>query len=179
MLIAINDVQLEHFTIAPSPTAPNNPHCPLLVYQQVLTSSCDDRATAFEQLFNLNQWPSVWRNGVFDFHHYHSCAHEVLGIYEGEVTVCFGGAGGRELHARAGDVIVVPAGVSHKRIQATTSLGIVGAYPAGQTPDTCQTLAGNRQRHAAVVARVPHPAFDPLYGSNGPLTHYWPTAKRA
>ena len=51
---------------------------------------------------------AAWRNGVFPFHHYHSNAHEALGVYEGEVTVQFGGDGGVTLTARPDDMIVLP-----------------------------------------------------------------------
>ncbi|MGQ0656139.1 MAG: hypothetical protein ACT4P4_28430 [Betaproteobacteria bacterium] len=41
----------------------------------------------FEALFDKNRWRAAWRNGVHGFQHYHSTAHEALGVYEGEVTV--------------------------------------------------------------------------------------------
>ncbi|MAP12580.1 MAG: hypothetical protein CMQ61_11070 [Gammaproteobacteria bacterium] len=177
MLRPLEEVRVESILISPSETAPNNPRCPLLLYKQVLPVACKDPATLFEAAFDAHQWPSAWRNGIFAFHHYHSTAHEVLGIYSGEVTVCFGGAGGIAVSARAGDAIVVPAGVAHKRIDMRGSLGIVGAYPVGQNPDMCQTSKGNADRHANAVARVCDPLHDPLFGDPGPLLEKWHAAE--
>jgi uncharacterized protein YjlB len=157
----------------PNGAIPNHPRWPLLVYPGAVVLGGPDPAAAFEQLFERNRWPAAWRNGVHGFHHFHSTAHEVLGVYSGEVTVRFGGDGGIEITARPGDVVVLPAGTGHKRLAARGALGIVGAYPAGQHADTCIPLTANARRAAEAVARVPLPACDPVCGAAGPLFEYW------
>jgi len=69
--------------LTPSPQAPNHPRWPLLVYPGAVAITGPDAALAFETLFDRNHWPSAWRNGVYPFHHFHSNAHEVLGVYSG------------------------------------------------------------------------------------------------
>ena len=145
---------------------PNHPRWPLLIYPSVLAEPSPE---AFEELFTKNHWPAAWRNGVFPFHHFHSNAHEVLGVYSGEVTVQFGGDNGITATAKPGDVIVLPAGTGHKKLASRGSLGIVGAYPAGQDPDTCRP----GEDHTAAIARVPLPAADPVHGRGGPLFQHW------
>jgi uncharacterized protein YjlB len=159
--------------LPPNGAIPNHPRWPLLVYPGAVVLGGVDPAAAFEQLFERNRWPAAWRNGVHGFHHFHSTAHEVLGVYSGEVTVCFGGDGGIEITARPGDVVVLPAGTGHQRLAARGDLGIVGAYPAGQHADTCIPLSANARRAAEAVARVPLPACDPVCGAAGPLFEYW------
>jgi uncharacterized protein YjlB len=146
---------------------PNHPRWPLLVYPAVLALSGPDPAALFEELFTRNGWPAAWRNGVFPFHHYHSNAHEVLGVYGGEVTVQFGGDAGVKVVARPGDVIVLPAGTGHKKLSSSGQLGVVGAYPAGSRPDTCIPPFG------AAAVQVPLPSADPVFGEKGPLFEHW------
>jgi uncharacterized protein YjlB len=136
---------------------------PLLIYGQVTP---DISAEYFEKLFTRHRWPAAWRNGVFPFHHYHSNSHEVLGVYEGEVTVQFGGDAGVTVTARPGDVIVLPAGTLHKRLSSKGALGIVGAYPEGSQPDMNMGFVRRR-------SEAPLPACDPVHGPGGPLFTYW------
>ena len=145
----------------------NHPRWPLLVYPAVVAISGPDPAAQFEELFTRNGWPAAWRNGVFPFHHYHSNAHEVLGIYSGEVTVQFGGDAGVKVVARPGDVIVLPAGTRHKKLSSKGELGVVGAYPGGSHPDTCIAPLG------ADAVEVALPSADPVFGKNGPLFEHW------
>jgi uncharacterized protein YjlB len=157
--------------IGPRAGGLQHPRWPLLVYPGAVPIAGSDPAAAFETLFGRNQWPPAWRNGVYPFHHFHSNAHEVLGIYSGEVTVQFGGDDGIVLTAQPGDVIVLPAGTGHRRVAAKGSLGVVGAYPQGQeNPDLCRSGA---QSTAASIARVPLPAQDPVFGAGGPLFAHW------
>ena len=152
---------------------PNNPELPLLVYRQAVTLPEDDPAAVFEALFTGNGWPAAWRNGIHPFHHFHSTAHEALGVYRGTATARFGGEGGVDMTVSAGDVVIIPAGVGHKAIEASADFGIVGAYPAGTGPDLCRGALGERPASLAAIARVAVPARDPLYGTGGPLRRHW------
>jgi len=72
---------------------PNHP-TPLLVYEQALDVSGPDPTAVAETVFRRNGWGSPWRNGIYDFHHFHSTAHEVLVVVRGEATVQLGGEEG-------------------------------------------------------------------------------------
>jgi uncharacterized protein YjlB len=152
---------------------PNHPRWPLLIYPGAVTIAGADPAAQFEELFTRNGWPAAWRDGVLPFHHYHSNAHEALGIYSGEVTVLFGGDGGVALTARPGDVVVLPAGTGHKKLSETGALGVVGAYPRGAQPDTCLPPFARAGKRAATTAQVALPRCDPVFGEKGPLFEHW------
>jgi uncharacterized protein YjlB len=153
---------------------PNNSMLPLVVLQGALASSEGDPAAVFEALFAANHWGGSWRNGVYGFHHYHSTAHEVLGVYGGTAQVQFGGERGVVLKVSLGDVVVIPAGVAHKNLGASHDFRVVGAYPRGQRWDMCYGKSGERPRADQNIARVPVPEADPVYGTDGPLIKYWP-----
>lgn len=72
---------------------PNNNKFPLLLYKQAIQLKKGDAAIV-EQVFEKNQWGNSWKNGIYNYHHYHSTAHEVLGIYQGEAEVQLGGPEG-------------------------------------------------------------------------------------
>jgi uncharacterized protein YjlB len=159
--------------LAPDGAIPNHPRWPLLVYPAAVELSGPDPAAIFEALFARNHWPAAWRNGVHPFHHYHSNGHEALGIYSGEVTVQFGGEAGVTLTAKPGDVIVLPAGTGHKKVSSRGPLGVVGAYPAGQHPDTCVPPLARQAKNVEKISAVPLPACDPVHGTSGPLFDHW------
>jgi len=152
---------------------PNNERLPLLAYQGALKLPEHDPARVFEALFGANQWGGSWRNGVYGLHHYHSTAHEVLGVYSGTAQVQFGGEHGVVLSVSAGDVVVIPVGVAHKNLGASEDFRVVGAYPSGQRWDLCYGEAGERPGADQNIARVPLPKADPVYGTDGPLIEYW------
>lgn len=154
-------------------TFPNNERLPVLIYQQAVELPDRDPAARFEALFSAHQWGSSWRNGVYPFHHYHSTAHEVLGVYSGRATVQLGGEPGITLTIEPGDVLILPAGVAHKKLDSDGNLGIVGAYPQGQRPDMCSGKSGERPQADQRIADLPLPAADPIFGATGPMQQHW------
>ena len=96
---------------------PNNPNIPLIIYRDaVRRPRAFDPAAVYESLFAANGWKDAWRDGIYDFLHFHTRTHEVLGIARGTARVQFGGDKGRTFTVKAGDVIVLPAGTGHRRL---------------------------------------------------------------
>ena len=151
---------------------PNSP-LPLLFYRQAIATDLKDPASIFEGCFAENDWTNSWRNGVYSFAHYHSTSHEVLGVYSGAATLRLGGEHGKNVEVRAGDVIVIPAGIAHQKIDASDDFGVVGAYPGGRDWDLLRGLPGERPKADHNIAALPIPDNDPVYGVKGPLRQIW------
>lgn len=151
---------------------PNN-SLPALIYRAIVSTTGDAAAASFEHLFESYGWTDAWRNGIYDYHHYHSTAHEVLGIAQGDVKVQLGGPNGRVVELAAGDVVVIPAGVSHKNVGSSDDLLVVGAYPAHTSPDMCYGKPDERPAADERIAQVPLPPQDPVEGQDGRLAHEW------
>jgi len=162
-------MKTETFLFADDGDIPNN-RLKLIVYENAIDTEAGDPAVAFETLFMRHGWGGSWRNGIFPFHHYHSTAHEVLGIAKGEAEVRFGGEGGKTLFVKAGDAVLIPAGVGHKRLSASPDLLVIGAYPGGQWADLMREGAEDKDGIRARIAAVKVPAEDPV---GGPMREVW------
>lgn len=150
-------------------TIPNS-KLPLLYYAGAVSSpDCE----TIEAMLARNGWPPRWRASVFTYHHYHSTAHEVLGVASGTAEIMLGGPRGETFSVAAGDVIVIPAGVGHKRISASSDFLVVGGYPPGADWDLLTGEPGERPQADENIARVPMPESDPVFGVGGPLTKLW------
>ena len=153
---------------------PNNPVLPLLVYRNVVPIGASaDAAHRFETIFAANGWADGWRNGIHSFLHFHTSTHEVLGIAAGQAIVQFGGGEGRALQVQAGDVVALPAGVGHQRLQASRDLLVVGAYPRNGRFDQKRPGEVDAKTACRAVALVPLPEMDPVHGADGPLKNLW------
>lgn len=170
---------IEHILCPPNHPFPNNQCLHVCLLREVFQGEGQRLAAHFEQTFTVNQWPPAWRNGVYDFHHFHSTAHEALGVYSGWVDVCFGGPGGVALTARAGDVIIIPAGVSHQNLGQSPDFRVVGAYPKGQHFDMCYGEPEEYEKVVKIVKSVPLPVADPVSGEDGPLMELWKSNEKS
>ncbi len=164
-------VSPEQLHLKPNGWMPNNA-LPVLLYRRSVAVT-PDLADVMERLFTQNGWPPQWRNGVFDFHHYHSTAHEVLGFAAGHAEIMLGGEQGTTVTVRAGDVAVLPAGTGHCRISASDDFLVIGAYPPNEHWDICRTAATPQVLER--MRRVSFPASDPVSGKGGALPRLWIT----
>ncbi len=148
---------------------PNSP-LPVLIYHELEAAR---HAGDCEELFGSNGWVPDWRDGIFSFHHFHSIAHEVLGIVAGTVTVRLGGPSGRSFEIGRGDVLVLPAGTGHCNEGSSADLLVVGAYPDGMPWDLRRGDPAEHDEAVANIRAVPVPGADPVEGSDGPLAELW------
>jgi uncharacterized protein YjlB len=168
----MQQVQAQTFYFEDDGQIPNHPTLPLLVYSNVLPEG-HHRLALCQELFERNSWSGTWFASVFDYHHYHSTAHEVLGVVNGEATIRFGGEKGEPIQVQAGDVVVIPAGVGHCNERSSDNFRVVGAYPIGQRWDLCTGAPEERPQVLENIRQVPLPQTDPVYGMHGPLLETW------
>ena len=167
-------VEAQAYPLDAEATFPNNARLPALLYRDAFPRLPDvEPAAVIEHTFASNNWSGGWRDGVYDYHHFHSTAHEVLGCYAGRARVQLGGPRGPIVELARGDVVILPAGVAHKRIEADARFAVVGAYAHGRDYD----MQCGAPEHAAEVERniaaVPLPNADPVFGTTGPLLAHW------
>lgn len=155
---------------------PNHPHYPLLIYHKAfLEVGAPSSTQNVISTFKANGWQGAWVNGIFPYHHYHACAHEVLANVGDPVTVQFGGASGPVLTFETGMAVVIPAGGGHCRVSSPANLKIVGAYPRGQENWDLKRAESPADYAVAKaeIAQVACPERDPIAGVTGPLLEYW------
>lgn len=108
---------------------------------------------------------------MYSTSHFHSTSHEVLCIASGAAKCCFGGEaspGRVEPVLRKGDVVVVPAGVSHRLLEEVEKpFVMVGCYPPGCGWDMCYGRPGEEHRVEG-IKDLGWFDKDPVYGDAGP-----------
>jgi uncharacterized protein YjlB len=149
-----------------------NSGLPVLIYRGIDEVAGD--AAACEALFDSNCWWRFWRDGIYSFHHFHSTAHEALGVVAGRAEVVLGGpVNGEQLEFAAGDVAILPAGTGHCNVGSSADFLVVGAYPVGQDWDLRRGDPAEHDEVVANIKRVALPEADPVRGADGPLMDLW------
>ena len=151
---------------------PNNP-MPFLVYKGAIDIANAHPEKIIEGLFGANGWDDMWRNGVYDYLHYHATVHEVLGIARGHARIRFGGDAGKEFEISAGDVAILPAGTGHQCLSASEDFSVVGAYPPGARMHVTRPTPENYAKALKTIPEVRLPKTDPVMGEDGPLVQLW------
>jgi hypothetical protein len=77
----------ETLCLQPNGRVPNS--ClPVLIFRTAVKSEDgEDLADVLEATFVRNNWLNNWREVVYDYYHYHSTTHEVLGIAHAKKNV--------------------------------------------------------------------------------------------
>ena len=167
MSVVSTDIEPLTFAFEDDGLVPNNP-LPLLVYKGAVDVASGHPEKTIEGLFGANGWGAMWRNGVYDYLHYHATVHEALGVARGHARVQFGGDRGRAL-----DVAVLPAGTGHQLISASEDFCVVGAYPPGPPMQITRPSPENHAKALKTIPEVRLPKTDPVRGEDGPLVRLW------
>lgn len=165
-------MQYEHFICAADGAIPNSA-LPVIIYRG---AHAHRSGRAMRDQFAQHGWIKSWVGGIYDYHHYHSTAHEALSAVAGEAEILVGGKNGRQVTLTAGDVLILPAGTGHKCISAADDFSVVGAYPANAP--NWDVWRGTETIAAQAIARgninaVPLPGSDPVFGKDGAVTALW------
>jgi uncharacterized protein YjlB len=151
---------------------PNNV-LPLLVYKRAIDVGRTEPEQTIEDVFGANGWGEMWRNGIYDYQHYHATVHEALGVARGKALVLFGGESGEAIELAAGDVAILPAGTGHKRLFASHDFSVVGAYPPGPKMQVTRPTPENYRKALTTIPKVKVPPSDPVFGGDGALLRLW------
>jgi uncharacterized protein YjlB len=142
-----------------------NSRFPLLVHRGGISGGGE---AAVLERFRGNGWLNNWRYpGVYTYPHFHSTTHECLGVAVGWMEVALFGKGGIRVRVSAGDVIVMPAGVSHVMVDHSDDVMLIGGYPDGRDWDNMQEDHLSEEARRAAVKRImmlPIPTRDPVTG---------------
>ncbi|HZG70472.1 MAG TPA: cupin domain-containing protein [Chondromyces sp.] len=160
--------QVRSFFLKDDGEIPNNPDLPVIVYEGVFNDGL-----SIEETSARHNWKNSWTGDVFDYHHYHSNTHEVLGVKNGRATILVGGDAGERVELKNGDVVVLPAGTGHKKVESSEDFEVVGAYPGGSSYNMRERDPAARAQALAEIQNVPLPEMDPVYGDSGPLIEKW------
>lgn len=142
-----------------------NSRLPLLIHRSGIP---DGGEAAVRDCFRAHGWYNNWRYpGIYTYGHFHSTTHECLGVAAGWMEVELFGQGGVRRRVEAGDVIVLPAGVSHRMIGQSDDIMMIGGYPDGRDWDNMQEAAIDEHLRRVAAKRImmcPIPAKDPVTG---------------
>ncbi len=169
-------MNIEQFILRDDGGFPNS-RLPVLLYKGVFDVQELFPVISLKKMFEKNGWSNCWDAGIFEFHHYHSLTHEVLGVYNGQTKLQLGGPRGPKIFIEKGDVLIIPAGVAHKNLGSEHSVDVVGAYPLGKDADMNFGKPGERPGTDENIKDVPLPPADPVGVTEG-LTKYWQEGNR-
>lgn len=161
---------IEELSSKPKGRVPNS-RFPLLIHRGgIPAGGADAVRTRFRQTGWLNNWAYP---GIYSYHHFHSTTHECLGVASGWMQLELFGKGGKTVRLETGDVVVMPAGVSHAMTDNSEDVLVIGGYPDGRDWDNIQEAFVSEldfRAAAKLIMSLPVPATDPVTGA--PLSQW-------
>lgn len=152
-----------------------NSRLPLLLWKKRLpVEHCDGQAAC--ALYRRNGWGGTWVYTVYPFWHFHTRGHEVLGCVAGHARIGFGGDAGMVAEIEVGDVAVIPAGVGHRKLEASADFLMAGGYPPGQEGNIIRPGDLDVDRAMAEIRDVALPMTDPITGRADGVVASWRAA---
>ena len=85
--------KIKKYKLKDDGTIPNS-KLPVIHYIRLIDLPFFFPASFLISLFKKNNWKNSWKNGIYEYEHYHSNTHEVLGFYKGKTTLRLGGKNG-------------------------------------------------------------------------------------
>lgn len=163
--------QSETHRFEPGDGIPNSV-LPLIVWKDALPHEARNGEAA-SALFARNGWGGNWVWGVYDFWHFHTRGHEVLGCVSGTARIGFGGEGGIAVDIEPGDAVIIPAGVGHKCLEASGDFRVAGGYPPGQEGNIVRPGDVEIEAAEAAISALALPEKDPVTGSAERMMRWW------
>jgi uncharacterized protein YjlB len=166
--------EIMHFICRKNHPFPNN-ELPVVLYRQALClpKQKNRAADIIQQIVRRHGWSNTWRNGIYNFHHYHSNTHECMVVAMGSAVLVIGGPDGKSIHLQPGDSLILPAGVAHLCTSYSKDFLCVGCYPQGKNYDLNYGTSAELKRALPRIAKLSVPAADPIYGEEGFLRSLW------
>jgi uncharacterized protein YjlB len=150
--------------LEPDDWIPNSSRFPVLIYRNVVDYKLPEVGAALMQIFERNGWRCGPGGNILREYHYHSAAHEVIGIASGAAILGIGGPHSIRVAVDATDVLVLPAGTGHCRLADNANFSVVVANPPSQKPDTCRTMASFGM--VETIDALSYPDRDPVFGAD-------------
>lgn len=141
---------------------------PLLIYHSAFNGDALEISSHLEKVGAVDP---QWTYSMYPTSHFHSNTHEVLSVVAGEARLCFGHEGNPDRYepvVSKGDIIIIPAGVSHRLLEdLDEQFTMVGSYPPGKVWDMCYGKKGEEDK-INKIGSLEWFSKDPLYGEHGP-----------
>ncbi len=163
----------QSFVFPPDGGIPNS-RLPLLFWRGRLPQSEADGEAVCAR-YRRNGWSGTWIYTVFPFWHFHTKGHEVLTCVAGSATIGLGGGNGVKVEVARGDVIVIPAGVGHRRLATSSDFLMAGGYPPGQGGDIVRPGDVGLEEAWRAIEAVALPSTDPIDGGTQAVPEIWRT----
>ncbi|KAI0645296.1 RmlC-like cupin domain-containing protein [Trametes meyenii] len=169
-------LQVERHQIPAHGLIPNTSiqRLPLIIYRGVFPAPTPAAEQIESHIVAVGVCEPMWKYQMYADDHYHTTAHELVVVHTGRGRVNFGGEGcqGKVVtEIKAGDAVLIPAGVSHRLVEDLDGgFEVIGSYAVGAEHwDLCYGKPGEEE-HIANIKLLEWFAKDPLYGDGGPAT---------